>query len=288
MTNLQDALFSTNALKVADSDKPFWYTSGMLGPFFINTHFLYGSMDDAEALLDFINNAGSPVTFFPALTDRVTRFYQENRLYHDVINTVVESIQESLDATECDIVSGGERRDWFFSPVIASLLNKPHLYIKKDLSVYDNKGINVTSITGKKVLHVADLVTQASSYVRSWIPAIDAIGGTVTTSSCVVDRCQEGSSVLSGKNIISLAAVKIDSDFFKSALEKEIITDEQVLMIESFTADPAKFGRTFLLEKREYLEQSLAASDASTSSKAAKCLSENPYGFKEDFIKSFS
>ena len=34
------ALFDTKAIRVAPAETPFWYTSGRLGPFFINTHFL--------------------------------------------------------------------------------------------------------------------------------------------------------------------------------------------------------------------------------------------------------
>ena len=37
---IAEALFETKAIKVVPSDTPFWYTSGRLGPFFINTHFL--------------------------------------------------------------------------------------------------------------------------------------------------------------------------------------------------------------------------------------------------------
>jgi len=30
-------LFETNALKIAPAEKPFWYTSGLIGPYYINT-----------------------------------------------------------------------------------------------------------------------------------------------------------------------------------------------------------------------------------------------------------
>ena len=35
-----EALFATKAVRVAPENQPFWYTSGRLGPFFINTQFL--------------------------------------------------------------------------------------------------------------------------------------------------------------------------------------------------------------------------------------------------------
>ena len=48
---LVEMLYQTEAFKVAPADKPFWYTSGKLGPFYINTHYLYGSGKAAEDLL---------------------------------------------------------------------------------------------------------------------------------------------------------------------------------------------------------------------------------------------
>jgi len=48
-------LFDTNAIRVCPKDKPFWYTSGTIGPYYINTHFLYGSEEKANKLLEFID-----------------------------------------------------------------------------------------------------------------------------------------------------------------------------------------------------------------------------------------
>ena len=51
--NVMNYLFETNAFKIAPENKPFWYTSGKIGPFFINAQFLYGSENDSKELLDF-------------------------------------------------------------------------------------------------------------------------------------------------------------------------------------------------------------------------------------------
>ncbi|MFR5786845.1 MAG: hypothetical protein ACLUHE_06850 [Christensenellales bacterium] len=48
-------LFETDAVRVCPEGQPFWYTSGKLGPFYINTQFLYGSEEpQANALLTVI------------------------------------------------------------------------------------------------------------------------------------------------------------------------------------------------------------------------------------------
>ena len=51
VTNMSDIisyLFETNAIKFCEENKPFWYTSGKIGPYFINTHFVYGNENDAK------------------------------------------------------------------------------------------------------------------------------------------------------------------------------------------------------------------------------------------------
>ena len=56
MNNIVSYLFETNAFKICPDEKPFWYTSGKIGPYFINAQFLYGSESDANDFLEFINS----------------------------------------------------------------------------------------------------------------------------------------------------------------------------------------------------------------------------------------
>ena len=42
MNIIEKELFTTKALKISGSETPFWYTSGTFGPFYINTHYLFG------------------------------------------------------------------------------------------------------------------------------------------------------------------------------------------------------------------------------------------------------
>ncbi|HTZ16996.1 MAG TPA: hypothetical protein VMB78_01020, partial [Dissulfurispiraceae bacterium] len=54
MHDITEYLFRTNAIKVADPKTPFWYTSGLIGPFYVNTHYLAGGRVAALELLDLI------------------------------------------------------------------------------------------------------------------------------------------------------------------------------------------------------------------------------------------
>ena len=73
----------------------------------------------------------------------------------------------------------------------------------------------VTSLHGERVLHVADLVTEASSYVRSWLPAIHSRGGHLQWAINVVDRGQGGEQVLAQNGIGARHLIQIGPEFFE-------------------------------------------------------------------------
>ena len=80
MSDLVSYLFETKAIRFCAENKPFWYTSGKIGPYFINTHFVYGSEKDATELLSFIDECLSdklslPNKVFEKVFDRQKRFF---------------------------------------------------------------------------------------------------------------------------------------------------------------------------------------------------------------------
>ena len=213
-------LFQTNALRVSQADKPFWYTSGTIGPYYINTHFLYGSEEKASELLNFINKSKDQVYTFPKeLITNLWENYCNDKIYKELIDNMLVFIKDSIDVSEIDFISGGERRDWFFSYLIAKLLDKPHLTIYKDHNVYEfsiGQVKETDNLTGKNTLHIADLVTEASSYERAWIPAIRDINGCIRWSVVVVDRKQGGKELLEDMEL-TYPMVEIDKGFLKSS-----------------------------------------------------------------------
>ena len=279
MSDIISYLFETNAIKFCEENKPFWYTSGKIGPYFINTHFIYGSEKDAVSLLSFIDDSLSDKMTLPKkVFEKVLNQYNENRIYQDVINHMKDYIEKNIDISKVDFISGGERRDWFFSNILAYLLNKPHITIYKDLSsVISDSHFNETkksyNIEGKKVLHVADLITVASNYLRAWIPAIENLGGKILWSCVVVDRMQGGEEKLSEKGIKSLSLVKVDNNLFKKAFDMGIINNSQLEMLNNFFNAPDKTMREFLINHPEFLENSLKADEKTR--KRAKLLIDN-------------
>ena len=282
MSNIISYLFETNAIRFCEENKPFWYTSGKIGPYFINTHFIYGSEKEAVSLLKFIDESLSDKMTLPKkVFEKVLKQYNENKIYKDVINSIKTYIEENIDISEVDYISGGERRDWFFSNILAYLFKKPHITIYKDLSsVISNYDFSQTkesyNISGKKVLHIADLITVASSYIRAWIPAIENLGGKIIWSCVVVDRMQGGKEKLSEKSVKSLSLVKVDKNLFKKALEMGIINENQLEMLNKFFDNPDNTMKEFLIKHPEFIENSLN-SDEKTRKRAKLLLDNNLY-----------
>ena len=285
MSNLVSYLFKTNAFKVCPDNKPFWYTSGKIGPYFINTHFLYGSEEEAVEFLSFIDvEKDNKIELPKKVFDRAFAQYNSNNIYKEVIDEMISFINSHINVDEIDYVSGGERRDWFFSNIVAYLLKKPHITIFKDLStVVSTADFEETSVksdlNGKKVLHVADLVTAASSYLRAWIPAIQSLGAEIVWSTVVVDRMQGGNDRLRELGINAYSLVQIAPEMFKKALDLGIISEEQNVMLNKFFEDPDGTMRKFLIEHPEFLENALK-SDEKTIVRARLCLEGDLYNLK--------
>lgn len=285
MSNLVKYLFETNAFRVCEENKPFWYTSGKIGPFYINTQFLYGSEKEATDLLDFINSILDDKVNLPTkVYEKVKSQYEENSIYKYTIDELVNFIKENINIDEIDYISGGERRDWFFSNMVAKILNKKHLTIYKDLTVVESDAeftLNniVKNIENKKVLHVADLVNTASSYTRAWIPVIKEMKGQICWSAVVVDRVQGGKEVIESQGIKSLALLNLDSSLFENAYQLGRITDTQLELLNKYRKDPDGCMREFLVKHPEFLENALK-SDAKTAGRAKNCIDNDLYNLK--------
>lgn len=254
-------LFDTNALQVSEHTQPFWYASNTFGPFFINTHYLFGSEYEAKDFLNTIDDHAMQKDTAPILFDRtVYRQYQNNRVFKFVIDTMTEKIRDLIDVQSIDFISGGERRDWFFSYMVARLLDKPHITIFKDLYsnvLYNGQIEETTDLSCKKVIHVCDLVTMASSYLKSWIPAIEKHNGKLYDTFTVVDRCQGGKEILLSNDIRLVSLVDIDKTLFDEALNRSIINQAQYDMILSFMKDPVEFMESYIRENPNFIRQSI-------------------------------
>ena len=284
MSNLITYLFQTNAFKISPENKPFWYTSGKIGPYFMNAQFLYGSEDDANSLLEFIDNELENSTKYDLPKDvfeKTLTQYNSNQIYKTTIDEFVAFVKNNIDLSSVDYISGGERRDWFFSNIVAYLLEKPHLTIFKDLSLvcssynFENTS-DITDLSGKNVLHIADLLNVASSYLRAWIPAINNLGGNLKWSLVAVDRMQGGTEALKEAGVTSYSLINVDNSLFEKAYELKIINEAQLETLNKFKENPDETMRNFLIAHPEFIEESIKAGGKSEK-RAKLCLDSNIY-----------
>ncbi|MBR1654238.1 MAG: orotate phosphoribosyltransferase [Clostridia bacterium] len=284
MSNIITYLFQTNAFKISPEDNPFWYTSGKIGPYFMNAQFLYGSEDDANALLAFIDDELENASKYDLPKDvfeKTLAQYNSNEIYKTTIDEFISFVKNNIDVSEINYISGGERRDWFFSNMVANLLEKPHITIFKDLSLACSTSdfsstTDITDLSNKNVLHVADLLNVASSYLRAWIPAIKDLGGNLKWSLVAVDRMQGGTEALKEAGVTSFALINVDNSLFEKALELNIINEAQLDTLKKFKENPDETMRNFLIAHPDFIEESIKAGGKSEK-RARLCLDSNIY-----------
>lgn len=285
---LVSILFETHAFKVADSEHPFWYTSGKLGPFFINVDYLYGSQEDSANFLAkiddlLLNSSKEEIPYM--LYEEVMNQYDNNPIFQKTIDKTVEYIQNNFEISLIDYISGGERRDWFFSIAVANLLGKPHITIFKDLSTVAStcdfeESTEVTSLLGKRVLHVADLLNFASSYERAWVPAINKLGSKINWSLSIVNRNPEISTkALLDLEVQPYSLITLNDDLFTLALNRGIITDAQCEVLKKYVSDPDGTMREFINSHPTFIDDVINnSSDEKSVKRAMLCKEKNWYG----------
>ena len=283
MSDIMTYLFETKAVKFCEENKPFFLTSGTISPYFVNTHFLYGNEKEATEFLSYIDTLLEDRINLPKkVFDKVFLQYQNNPIFQYTIDTMIKAITDHVAIDKIDYISGGERRDWYFSNMIAYLLKKPHLTLFKDMeafvSPYDFSSTEkITDIERKTVLNASDLVTAASNYVRSWIPAVKKLNGKLLWTCYVVDRKQGGTEILEKEGIKTIPLALVDNTLFEKAFELGIINQTQLEMLKGFYHDPYETMRNFLMNHPEFIENALNSSDERTQKRVKLLTEENLY-----------
>ncbi len=160
----------------------------------------------ATGAFQFVDEA---VPWFPYTSGQIGPYYfqsttieKDGGAYATAIRSLVELIQS--EAAAFDVISGGESRDWDFSNPTAVALGKPHLKLYKDRQALG------ADVSGKSVLHVADLNNEGSSVRNYWKPMIEKSGGHLVGFVAFVDRLEDGVNVLKGLGVPALSVVPLN------------------------------------------------------------------------------
>ncbi len=278
--NLIEQLIGRHALRIAPAGEVYWYTSGTVGPYYINTHYLFGGPDKAGELLAFIDAEKENVDrFLPELSARCRDMYGSDPVYENVVDCLAATLRPKRASLA--MISGGERRDWFFSVAVAHQLDLPHLYLYKDqrgFLVGNGAAVEARDLAGKRSAHVADLVTEASSYCNAWVPALRSRGGYLACAANVIDRAQGGAEVLKSLGVEAWSLLRVDEELFAEMLRKNLIDADQKSALEAYCRDPHGAMRRFLESHPRFLEAALDSDDPRTSERARLLVKQDIYG----------
>lgn len=199
------------------TDTWFPYTSGEVGPYYIQTVAIEENGED----------------------------------YARAVEAVKEIINISINPNSFDIISGGESRDWDFSNPVAVLFRKPHA------KIYKNGKIIGANVEGKKIVHVADLNNEGSSMRDKWYPAISSKKGNIVRAVSYVDRLEHGVAVMRELNIPSDCVIPFDKVAWQFQLDTNRITPEIYKGLNERMEDRAVWAHNALRTHTGQLEKML-------------------------------
>ena len=279
--DLLTALLDTQALRLAPPGEVFWYTRVPSAPITSIPNISMAGQSKRSYCSPSLTSAKRTRIFRSVLQERVEKQYAENAVYRQVVDGLVALAREN--GADFNGVSGGERRDWFFSLAVAERLGKPALLIYKDgrTVVLDGQTLRPGCANDMDVLHVADLVTEASSYVRDWLPAVAAGGGRIAYAANVIDRGQGGLETLAKQGVAAGALMRIDDALFDRLCAMGQIDARRHALLIHYRRDPHAAMRAFLQDHPQIVRMALQGDDAKAAARARLLVAENPYALDE-------
>jgi len=146
-----------------------------------------------------------------------------------------------------DIAAGGETAGIPFAAFLAGRLSKPMVYVRKAVKGHGLASlIEGGSVTGKTVLLVEDLITNAGSKLH-FINALTEAGGIVRDVLVLFDRQQGGEKSLAELGVRLHSLVNLDSAL-KVGREAEFITDADLTSVKNYLDNPEAWHQTKGLE----------------------------------------
>lgn len=147
------------------------------------------------------------------------------------IENVFQNLAENeIGLNKFDRIAGIPTAGIPFASVLAHLLHKPFLYVRKEVKTHGReRRVEGILYPGDKVLLVDDLVTSGGSLLNA-ADAIVAEGGTVEDALVLIDREEGGREALLDRKI-SLSCLLKMSEVAQVLYEKEVITKDQMTSI---------------------------------------------------------
>ena len=133
-------------------------------------------------------------------------------------------------------------------------------------------------------MHVADLVTEASSYTRAWLPALRERGGELRWAINFVDRGQGGENILKQNSVEAFHLMQLGAPFFERLQRAGYFDEATQDMLCAYLREPRESMKRLLEEYPEILRNALRSPEARTRQRAEQLLAQNPYGFTPEAL----
>jgi orotate phosphoribosyltransferase len=147
--------------------------------------------------------------------------------FKTVENVFVSLAENDIESSKFDRIAGIPTAGIPFASVLAYLLNKPFLYVRKEAKTHGReRRVEGILHPGNKVLLVDDLVTSGGSLLNA-AEAIASEGGVVEDSLVLIDREEGGKEALLEKKI-RLNCLMTMSEASQILYDKEAISKEQM------------------------------------------------------------
>jgi len=222
-------LIKTGAFRFIDDNTPWFpYTSGQIGPYYVQS----------------------------------VCIEKDGAAYAHAVQSLIELIKAQIGV--CDVISGGETRDWDFSNPVAALMGKPHAKLYKDGRLLG------AEVRGKKVVHVADLNNEGSSVHDYWKPIIEKNGGSFTAVVSFVDRMEDGFYLFKQMALPNYSVVPLDEKAWDILLDEKQISVDLHKQLLARMRDRRGWAVQTLLREEVYFKKFHA--DPATHAKAEKIM----------------
>ena len=175
---------------------------------------------------------------FTLTSGKLSSYYIDLRIvpsfpdsYSLVCKALIDLVKYDIGINKFDRISGIPTAGVPFASVMAYELNKPFLYVRKDVKTHGRER-HVEGILnpGDRVLVVDDLITTGGSLIQA-VKAIRSEGGVVNDAAVLIDRCESGSKALLKEkitphflsNIIDIAQTMYDSELLDEEQYRNIM-----------------------------------------------------------------
>lgn len=286
---LTTALFSTDAISIWNNQTGpvFWYAANVPGPFYVNTEKLIGGAA-AEKLLQDINVIlAKDVTLAEKselIHDTVMTEYNTNTIFQKVIATLLVKARAQF-GERYNCISGGERRDWFFSIPFAHESQLDHIFLFKDQSIF-TRPYRDQAQSSPKVLHVADLINNAASYFSNWLPTLKQHNLPLIGTACVITRGSAGIDKLKEANVEICALKNIDPAFFAELREINLIDKTAAEEITAYFTSKEDWAKKYILSKPHLFK--METLDSKSKERLKFFLENDPWNLRANDNEVFS